>query len=325
LKLISRDALRLHQKETQHAGLDQFKCCDCDRWFLTQRGLDSHLGSYTKHRDRKVLLTTTCPTCEKEFATTGALKSHLMSTAHKNLPGAKCPGCDKQFRLLSALTAHLESGFCRSGINKQKLDAAIATYDTENVITRETFKPRMQGLITEITGHAEESLEVSALQSGIWTPTTSDGGVPLLTPDSSHRGSFSNGLETNSAGLSLALVSLSVDHKAEGKEFACPQCPRTFLSIHSLRAHMSSIAHEPKIYNCPVSLLAHLRGKRHKSRQFSTLSGLTMHLENEACKGGMAGFKLAVEFMRQKFKDLGFEAKWISMGIGASENSKQEN
>ena len=82
---------------------------------------------------------------------------------------------------------------------------------------------------------------------------------------------------------------------------------------------ISPTAHCPKLYRCPTNFFTGLfigkKGNNHSTREFNTLSGLTQHLESEACRGGRKGFDLAVKMMGQRFLDMGLGSKWIGMGL----------
>lgn len=100
---------------------------------------------------------------------------------------------------------------------------------------------------------------------------------------------------------------------AEG-ERKCPMCPagktRTFKTAHALWQHMNSAAHAPLSYHCPLTLAV---GGKGIMKSFTTLSGMTQHLESGACKGGKKTFQKAVVFVNQKLRELGFrEMKLIS-------------
>jgi hypothetical protein len=71
---------------------------------------------------------------------------------------------------------------------------------------------------------------------------------------------------------------------------------------------MASAAHAPKIFHCPLEFVldASLSDPPKKKKHFSTLSGLTQHLESGACQGGVTTFKKAVKYVEEQLKVLGF-------------------
>jgi hypothetical protein len=93
------------------------------------------------------------------------------------------------------------------------------------------------------------------------------------------------------------------------RRFVCPLCPPQrgqFGSAKSLEDHLSSPAHAAKIYHCPVALLGDIGKKKVTIKTFSTLSGLTQHLERDACVGGNTTFRKAIAFVNERFRGLGF-------------------
>ena len=59
-----------------------------------------------------------------------------------------------------------------------------------------------------------------------------------------------------------------------GYGFECYLCHKEFRSLHILNQHLSSAAHDDKIYHCP---------RRSCGRQFHALSGLIAHIESQKC------------------------------------------
>ncbi|KAI9853732.1 MAG: hypothetical protein M1813_001822 [Trichoglossum hirsutum] len=103
----------------------------------------------------------------------------------------------------------------------------------------------------------------------------------------------------------------------------CPICPptlnkRTFASAKALQEHVSSLAHAPKIFHCPFTFPIDgeaLNGsgdtntrkkKKQKEKYFKTLSGLAMHMENGACKGGVEVFREAMRYVEEEVRKTGF-------------------
>lgn len=59
-----------------------------------------------------------------------------------------------------------------------------------------------------------------------------------------------------------------------GSGYQCYLCQREFNSLRGLNSHLSSPAHEQKIYRCPG---------RGCGGEFKLLSGLVQHVESERC------------------------------------------
>ncbi|KAI4217441.1 MAG: hypothetical protein LQ351_000036 [Letrouitia transgressa] len=91
----------------------------------------------------------------------------------------------------------------------------------------------------------------------------------------------------------------------------CPLCPpdrqRRFGSILAFEMHLNSAAHAPKVFHCPMAFSVDVPEPwdKKKERYFSTLSGLTRHLEVGACSGGRSTFRSAIEFLEEQLLRLG--------------------
>jgi hypothetical protein len=89
--------------------------------------------------------------------------------------------------------------------------------------------------------------------------------------------------------------------------FLCHICPPTsnrFETAQDLQSHSLSAAHASKLFHCPTALLG--LKKRPHSKNFSTLSGLAMHVESGACLGGKKAIKNLLLFVNDKLNELGF-------------------
>jgi hypothetical protein len=66
-----------------------------------------------------------------------------------------------------------------------------------------------------------------------------------------------------------------------------------------------SAAHTPKIFHCPITLLPEVKsGVARKEKIFSTLTGLSQHLESGACHG-KGTFKLVFKYIEEQLNLLG--------------------
>lgn len=133
---------------------DGFECLDCARNFATQLAFDHHMDS---DGHKKVVAQASikveeisaaakleeanlrCEPCDRKFCNLKALfKAHNASIKHNPLSDLKCPlsdHCSATFTSPSALLFHLESGGCKSGMNRVKLNAIMFKHDTNSRIT----------------------------------------------------------------------------------------------------------------------------------------------------------------------------------------------
>lgn len=169
-----------------------------------------------------------------------------MSVVHNPLSNIKCIGdkrCKKQFTSPSAWLHHLESGACPSKITREKLHSAVQSNDVNRLITG--------GNIQEYTAliGLDTSGTTSITESIIFTPITDDsfGGFPS-PPDT--WGPQSGTLTSNSGSSQPLLEDLSL-----AMRLTCPLClfgRKPFRSLEAIKNHLSSPAHTPKVFYCPV-------------------------------------------------------------------------
>ncbi|KAL8679327.1 MAG: hypothetical protein Q9186_004374 [Xanthomendoza sp. 1 TL-2023] len=237
-----------------------------------------------------------------ELPATAGVKNVIESVVHRPLSQLKCIAsskCKGRFTSPSALLHHLESGACRSGLSRGALNQLIQTHDVGNMITFETQMGSLLGF------SADDRASTGSFNSGLLTPSShlSDTYSGLmsfqLTPSA-----FSNGC-SESGTVQTAI-------NQAGKR-PCPLCPagsRGFRTMQALGDHLASPAHAPKIFHCPVDLVrTSKKGKQQKSsiEEFSTLSGLTQHVESGACKGGRKMLEQAMNIVQERLKALGFK------------------
>jgi hypothetical protein len=80
-----------------------------------------------------------------------------------------------------------------------------------------------------------------------------------------------------------------------------------FSSAKAFQAHAVSAAHAPKIFHCPLSFMPNVKPEDLlKRRSFSTLGGLTQHLESGSCSGGIEMYTKAIAFVEEQLECLGF-------------------
>lgn len=148
--------------------------------------------------------------------------------------------------------------------------------------------PNVYSTSSSSYGYLPTPSDSSDSGSGVF-PTPSDSGSGIFTPTS--RASLSSQLTVN--------------------KLKCPMCPgsdKQYENMDALRAHMQVQIRAAKIYHCPPASL--MMGSDHRStgkkqRSFTTLSGLSQHVEAGACEGGKATFNTAMSFVNEKLRNMG--------------------
>jgi hypothetical protein len=244
-----------------------------------------------------------------------SLKHNPLIEELKCITGSECA---KIFTSPSGMLHHLESGSCKSGINRRKLDQLIKEKDTGSIITSQAG---LEGRIHRDDDDDDSSDSEGDCGSEISSSSSGAGvsGVHVYPPTSSTQGGSMAVVLHSPGGVSTPdfVYGLIIDMEAlvlTGGERKCPMCPagstRTFDTANALWQHMNSAAHAPLSYHCPLTLAV---GGKGVIKSFTTLSGMTQHLESGACKGGKKTFQKAVAFVNQKLREVGFgEMKLIS-------------
>lgn len=304
---FNSEALGQHLRSPIHAT--QFHCCDCDRDFVNEQALHQHLADkihkpHKPHTKPKVssyrLSKWVCEECERDFRDENGLEQHRLSVVHKPLSNIRCIGsrrCKKQFTSPSAWLHHLESGACPSKITREKLHSAVQSNNINGLLTGGSIQEYAALMGPDMSG-------TTSTESIIFTPITDDGFNRFQFPPDTWEPQ--SGILTPNSESSQ---SLSEDLPLVMR-LTCPLCPfgrRPFKSLEAMENHLSSPAHSPKVFHCPLSF-AGLEDDR-KAFQlmgyFSTLSGLMQHLESGACQGGHATFRKTVEYIEQNLGTIG--------------------
>ncbi|KAI7464937.1 hypothetical protein KC357_g7775 [Hortaea werneckii] len=148
----SIDEFRAHKRAQTH--VKDFTCMICtNKEFGTQQGLDDHLRDFVHPatspsqgddaasqaaRLRTEERNLYCLDCKQQFQSLTAFRQHKASSKHKPLSELSCPlstKCRKVFTTPSALLLHMESGGCRSGMNRLKLNAMVHQHDNSHHVT----------------------------------------------------------------------------------------------------------------------------------------------------------------------------------------------
>ncbi|KAI9729191.1 MAG: hypothetical protein M1834_007098 [Cirrosporium novae-zelandiae] len=312
----NQDAIWQHLSSSIHAPeVSQYHCCDCDQDFVNETALNKHL-KYKCRLEQTPKSEWFCAPCDREFLNQDALAQHLASLKHHPLSDIKCIGgkkCNRRFTSPSALLHHLESGACRaSGLSRKKLNKLIRAADVERVVTCEKVSPSQEEILKSL-GWDDKCASSETSGSTIYTPITDDNSIsaPFLAGGGEDEGV---GIWTPESQSPTTIP------------LRCPLCPPTrkpFKTHSALTSHLSSPAHDPKSFHCPLMLLTlptitvttatdtatanneaipttttmETDPIMKTQKQFSTFSGLTQHIESGACKGGKNIFKEAIRFL----------------------------
>jgi hypothetical protein len=182
--------------------------------------------------------------------------------------------------------------------------------------------PKDQSTPLPLASDDDDSLsEWSAVGRGPLTLTTSGSdwsiiGEAVLTPTYSDNGSEWSFVSEDLVHVSSNAFPFDTDldassHKGTiSQERRCQLCEpnrKPFRSVRAYQAHVNSAAHAPKIFHCPLSFIPKIKPLNlSKTRSFSTVGGLTQHLESGKCEGGLEMYSKAIAFVEEQLKLLGF-------------------
>jgi hypothetical protein len=249
-----------------------------------------------------------CIRCQRTFPSFQSLQQHCESVKHKPLSALRCPtgeGCTRTFSAPSALLHHLESGKCCSTVDRDVIYDKVQLYDKDCSIhslatptssSSPCSPPHRLSLDTETPTASLDHLDSWSLVTSTHTEGSAEDSLADWSP-----------LKDSSFSLGKRDAVDEVE-----PEFCCPLCTRNrtvFATTQALRQHMISSAHRDKVYHCPSSLFrmhsSSFDAKRGKRKQFTSLSGLTQHLESGACHGGRQTFLHCIEFVQRHLEQWG--------------------
>ena len=119
----------------------RLRVCFCIRRSIdvSPRDLETHKEQKQKRRVTLEEGTNYCGKCNREFKDAKAYKYHIKrSLKHNPIARLRCPlsmECSKIFGSPSALVMHLESGACKSGMDREKLNVLTKELDNSRMIT----------------------------------------------------------------------------------------------------------------------------------------------------------------------------------------------
>jgi len=174
--------LELHKRDDAH--ISSYECTDCDRSFRSDKALEDHLDSIghrrviaeaaIKNLEKESAATKLaeieeanlhCAACKRTFVNLNAFRQHKSSLKHKPLSEIKCPlskECTGTFTSPSALLFHLESGGCKSGMTRHKLNAIVYQHDNDRYITSTTHASKVINTAVSEVSHASIAPNSSA-------------------------------------------------------------------------------------------------------------------------------------------------------------------
>jgi hypothetical protein len=146
--------------------------------------------------------------------------------------------------------------------------------------------------------------------------------LAILTPDEWSGDDDDGGNELALGTMTSSLVGRSSPCAAESSAYLpnlfCPLClatgnKRVFKDLNALTAHISSAAHAEKAFKCPIAFPGDKNGASDpvKPKFFTTLSGLTQHLESGQCKGGKYTLWRVLDYLRKDILQLEWPGKLL--------------
>ncbi|KAK4992149.1 hypothetical protein LTR50_001327 [Elasticomyces elasticus] len=227
--------LLCHRRSLVH--LSEHRCCDCNKRFKSEKALGDHLDSPVhNHPDSAVAPksstqiatlsrptpqstvakdTARCVECKRDLLNYSALQQHLTSLVHKPLSNLLCPlstGCSATFSSPSALLRHVESGRCKSGMVRAKLNDLLLKCDANRILTSESvpvveeggdLRSRRSansggGLLVDTsyaaTNNEDQQLDDFAVEPPISSPASSIPSVLVDTDDTRSESSTTSGV-----------------------------------------------------------------------------------------------------------------------------------
>ncbi|KAH7386391.1 hypothetical protein BKA64DRAFT_142527 [Cadophora sp. MPI-SDFR-AT-0126] len=295
-----------------------YKCNKCHEAFNHKKQLKGHKPSHEPPR------CIPCPAgeeCHKKFAMPSALLNHLESGC--------CSSGMTRAKMHQLVFAHDRNRYITSveaveSIHSFEHTSANHTSHLSYVVESSSGNPPEDHStpLPPIPDDDDDNIsEWSADGGGPLTPTTSHSdwsiiGGAVLTPTYSDNVSEWSFVSEDLVHVSPNTLSFDTDLNAVSRrdfrspKLHCQLCGpsrKPFRTMRAYQAHVNSAAHAPKIFHCPLSLISEAKPlDLSKARHFSTLGGLTQHLESGKCEGGPDLYSKAIAFVEEQLKALGF-------------------
>ncbi|CZR61834.1 uncharacterized protein PAC_11731 [Phialocephala subalpina] len=298
------------------------KCKECDETFHGKKQLKKHMSS---HRPRHIH----CPMggkCNKKFATPSALLNHLESGC--------CSSGVTRAKIHQLVFAHDSNRYITSVEAAEPIrsaehaSASQISHVSDLVESSSDNLPGNKSPPLPSVSNDDSLSEWSDVGHGPLTFTTSDSdwsiiGGDALTPahsDNASEWSFMNEdlvhISSNMFPFDTRL-DISSHNGTISQKRRCHLCGpnrKPFLSVRAYQEHVNSAAHSPKIFHCPLSFMPKVTPEdKSKIRRFSSLGGLTQHLESGRCEGGLEMYSKAISFVEEQLKLLGFSGFMLSL------------
>ncbi|KAF8847347.1 hypothetical protein BDZ45DRAFT_755004 [Acephala macrosclerotiorum] len=310
---------RVRVQESERSHDLPHKCKECDETFHGKKQLKKHMSI---HRPRHIH----CPTggkCNKKFATPSALLNHLES--------GHCGSGMTRAKIHQLVFAHDSNRYITSAEVDEPIRSAehASASQISHLSDLVESSDNLPGNISSPPPVSDDDSlsEWSVVGHGPLTPTTSDSDWSIIGGDASTPAHSDNASEWSFMSEDLVHISsntspfdtkldISSHNGTISQKWRCHLCGpnrKPFLSVRAYQAHVNSAAHAPKIFHCPLSFMPKLKPEDiSKIRRFSSLGGLTQHLESGRCEGGLEIYSKAISFVEEQLKLLGFSGFMLS-------------
>lgn len=229
-----------------------------------------------------------CRLCDKSFITPYALQQHVRdSPAHYSY---RCIDCNRNFLSEKALRQHESSPL------HHPLTASLACPKC-----KVAFPAGPSSLLQHLESGGTCAKKLRLNRASIRRFVVSADPDQIITLPGA-----TNVVSTPATvGSTEEPTEQDVDQVVLLPRHQCTLCPKNapqFVSVKALQNHLASAAHDPLVYACPTPLLSD-DGKHRRS--FKTLSGLSQHMESQACVDGLEGYWKLLDAITNKLGALG--------------------
>ncbi|KAI9051551.1 hypothetical protein LZ554_004597 [Drepanopeziza brunnea f. sp. 'monogermtubi'] len=213
-------------------------CDPCDRWFNSDHAYQMHLDNSILHVQSPEF---ECEACDRTFSSERSLHQHCSNSGHPY-----CIPCKRMFRNHNNLTQHQHS---------------------KTHVGRDTQCPFCRASFVTVSGFTIHLESGSCPQSNLNRPKLNN-----LVQRLDRNNVITRPMLTMPGYENVETV--ATERAWNGSAYACYLCTRKFASLRALNSHLSSPAHEEKVYRCPGGGCG---------RNYTLLSGLIQHVESESC------------------------------------------